>query len=170
MSEHTLIIPSVPEHGWRIASTAFVFGILLLGVTFYVCFRSEWTSFWTLWFGFIGSIAVLTLFSWRTEIQSQRKIIVRRLFFVAVIPLWRRSYTISECDCIKRYIGRAWGYDNGSDGIYRPSIWLVQRNRKPLKLQEFLDCGDNKHPLSEEWAHKIAVFSGLEVKEVIESW
>jgi hypothetical protein len=169
-----MIIPSVPERAWKIASAIFANTLLAIGLLMYVVKFSKSSSgpdwFWFVWFSFVGLIAHATLTEYRWEIRQQSSELIRTGVFLGIIPLGMKRYSISEFSCIKRYVTRASGYDDGSIGIYRPSIVLVTRGGKELQLQQFVDLHSNQHPLSETWANRIAEASGLPVVDVIESW
>ena len=165
-----MIIPSVPETGWKIGSAILANTLLAFGLFGFAIMKGSWDWFWSVWFGFVGLIAIGTLMGYRWEIQRQPSELVRTLVFLGRIPLGSKRYKISDFSYIRRYVKRAWGYDSGSEGIYTPSIVLMGRDGKELRLQQFLDRNSNEHPLSEAWAKRISEASGLEVNDVIESW
>jgi hypothetical protein len=165
-----MIIPSVPEEAWKISSAIFVNALLAFGLIAYAITNGSLDGFWFAWFGFVGLIAIGTITEYRWEIRPRHSELIRTLIFLGLIPLSSKRYEISDFSHIKRYVKRAWGYDSGNEGIYRPSIVLMERMGKELRLQQFVDCTSNEHPLSEAWAKKISEVSGLQVIDVIESW
>jgi hypothetical protein len=169
-----MIIPEVPEKAWKMASAIFVNTLFAIGLFMFIANGLNSNSgldwFWFVWFCFVGLIAIGTHTAYRWEIRQQSSELIRTCVFLEIVPLWSKPYRISEFSGIKSYVKRAWGYDNGSDGIYRPSIVIVGRDGKELRLQQFADCTSNQHTLSETWAIKIAEASGLQVVDMIESW
>jgi hypothetical protein len=165
-----VVVPAVPERGWRLATSAFVWCILLAGAVPFILYGSDWNFFLALWFAAIGLAAMATLLRWRVEIVPHSPHVVRACYLLGVIPVYSRSYRKADFKCAKRSIARATGYDSGGKGIYRPSIFLVGHDNKELKIQEFADCGDTAHGLSETWAQTIAQALLLPSMEKIESW
>jgi hypothetical protein len=141
-----MVIPSVPEKGWKIGSAIFVNTLLAIGLFVFAVINESLDWFWFVWFGFVGLIAIGTLTEYRWEIRQQPSELIRIFVFLGLIPLRSKRYKISDFSHIKRYVKRAWGYDIGSDGIYRPSIVLMGRDEKELPLQQFVDCASNEHP------------------------
>jgi hypothetical protein len=165
-----MIIPSVPEKGWKKGSAIFANTLLAIGLFGFAVINGSLDWFWFVWFGFVGLIAIGTLTEYRWEIRLEHSELIRTLVFLGLFPLRSKRYRISDFSHIKRYVKRAWGYDSGSEGIYRPSIVLMERVGRELPLQQFVDCASNEHPLSEAWAKRISEASGLQVMDVIESW
>ncbi|TCV84066.1 hypothetical protein [Sulfurirhabdus autotrophica] len=169
MLEPTLSIPYFPQIYSRLITASLVFFLLLFGgFLFTISNETRWNSFFILWFSFIGLIAFLTLFTWRTRVFSKTTNIIKTYYLLGFIPLWSENFQISEFTHIKRRVTCARGYD--TEGMYHPEIYLAGKGQREIKLQEFVDCNDNHHTLSEEWAKKISTATRLPVIDFIESW
>jgi hypothetical protein len=165
-----MIIPSVPEKAWKRSSAIFANVLLAFGLVGFAVMRGPPAWFWFVWFGFICTIALATLIEYRWEIRQAHGDIVRSSLFLGRFPLSSKRYQIADISHIERRVKRASGYDSGSEGIYRPSIALVLRDGTAVPLQQFLDRPSKEHPVSAAWAQGIAAASGLEVRDVIETW
>lgn len=169
-----IILPAVPERKWKITSAIFVNALLAIGLYLFIVkdrgLNSDSHGFWLLWLGFVGLAAIGTLSFERVEIRQHSFELIKTRFFLGLIPLSIKRHSLAGAKYIKRYVKRASGYDSGSDGIYRPSIVLVCGDGKEILIQQFFDCASNVHPLSQQWARKIAEASGLQVIDIVESW
>ena len=171
MVDSTLLIPCVPQLGWRLFSALFVSALFIVGVIMFLFLaHGRWSGFWLLWFGFIGSVTILTLCAEQTEVNQQSGLVIQRYSLFGVIPIWSRTFQTSQFTHIKRHVARAWGYDNGSHGIYRPVIYLEGEGKKCIRVQIFADSNDVDHVLSKDWAARIANATRLPVVDLIELW
>ena len=171
MVDSTLRIPCVPQSGWRIFSFLFVAFLFSFGVIMFVfSAQGRWSGFWLIWFGFIGTVAILILYTEYTEVNQQSGLIIQKYRLFGAIPIWSRTFQTSQFTHIKRHVARARGYDNGNHGIYRPVIYLERDGSKSIQIQIFADSNNADHLLSKDWAEKIAIATKLPLVDVIELW
>jgi len=171
MVDSILLIPCVPQSGWRIFSSLFVTVLFSIGVIMFIfSAHGSWSGFWLIWFGFIGTVTILTLCTEYTEVNQQSGLIVQKYSLFGAIPIWSRTFQTSQFTHIKRHVAHAWGYDNGDHGIYRPVIYLESEGSKSIRIQIFADSYNADHLLSKDWAEKIAAATKLPLIDVIELW
>lgn len=163
-------IKGFADTSYKIGGSVFCLILFAIGYwAFRVLDHGRFDLFWGIWLGFTGGVAFLTLISRSSRITHQALFFT--YFFLGALPLFRRTILPrSDFHSVERRCLKAFGYDGGSEGIYRHQIVLLSKTGKEWVLQEFHDRQEQNPPEVLSASTKIANRLQLPLSHHVESW
>lgn len=163
-------IQGFADTGYRIGSAVFCLLLFAIGgALFRFLDHHKLDLFWTLWFGFTGGVAFLTLIS-RNAVVT-RATLRFNYSFLGILPVFHRTVMPrSDFLSIERRCLKAIDYDEDAKGIYRHQIALISKRGKDCVLQEFHVRPDQHPPIVLNAATEIANRLALPLSHRVETW